>query len=191
DELNHMRDAVAAGNRCRSARGLINRIRALAGHPVEEAPAAAPAAAPASAAAAAPAPQAPQSAAPASFEPEVEYTVDSDFGSQTDVVPTLTEAFASEPAPQAEQASHEAGEPIEEIAAEFGADELGAAAPRESVRVEEPASHTETGTHAALDVAALQPELPPDPAAEAQPEEAPAPALPPGREPQVQERQEF
>src|SRR5690606_11246251 len=80
---------------------------------------------------------------------------------------------------------------IEEIAAEFGADELGAAAPRESVRVEEPASHTETGTHAALDVAALQPELPPDPAAEAQPEEAPAPALPPGREPQVQERQEF
>src|SRR5690606_16163228 len=77
DELNHMRDAVAAGNRCRSARGLINRIRALAGHPVEEAPAAAPAAAPASAAAAAPAPQAPQSAAPASFEPEVEYTVDS------------------------------------------------------------------------------------------------------------------
>src|SRR5690606_18771037 len=41
DELHQMRDTVSDGGRCRSARGLINRIRALAGQPVEEAPASA------------------------------------------------------------------------------------------------------------------------------------------------------
>ncbi len=69
---------------------------------------------------------------------------------------------------------------------EFGADELGAAAPREAVRVEEPSVASQTAT---FDVAAVTPELIPEPVAE--PEILPAPALPPGREPQVQERQEF
>src|SRR5574339_381577 len=55
DELNKMRDTVASGGRCRTARGLMNRIRALAGHPVEAAP---------EAPAPAPVVEAPQVAAP-------------------------------------------------------------------------------------------------------------------------------
>ncbi len=60
---------------------------------------------------------------------------------------------------------------IEELSprskSEFGADELGAVAPRESVRIEEPpaaavnAAHAATGVHAALDVSAAAPELRP------------------------------
>src|SRR5690606_28609826 len=47
------------------------------------------------------------------------------------------------------------------IEVEFGADELGAAAARESVRVPE-ADAVATGVHQALDVAAMIPQLPPD-----------------------------
>src|SRR5690606_13043593 len=36
DELNRMRDTISQGGRCRSARALINRIRALAGQPVND-----------------------------------------------------------------------------------------------------------------------------------------------------------
>ncbi|HLS81750.1 MAG TPA: Hpt domain-containing protein, partial [Steroidobacter sp.] len=74
-----------------------------------------------------------------------------------------------------------------ELQAEFGADELGAAAPRKSVRVSETPPASAAVEQAALDVASLAPELPPD-AAEAPPERAPAL---PGRERQAVERQEF
>src|SRR5262249_16103561 len=115
-------------------------------------------------------------------------------GSSTAIVPTLTDlleeqedrasAVAVEPGPSIDDA---------EIEVEFGADELGAAAPREAVRVEEPQALVASASPAAFDVAALRPELPPDTVATPEPEfvPAPAPALPPGREPQVQERQEF
>ena len=189
DELHHMRDTVSQGGRCRSARTLMNRIRALAGQPVEEGeptPAAA-VAVPELPADAAVQPQAEFQSAPQptlqdEAGAEIEYTFDSDFGSRTDVVPTLTEPLAGEEQPREDE---------QEFDVEFGADELGAAAPRESVRVEEPAGHVATGKHPALDVASLTPELPPDTADEAPAQELAAPALPPGREPQVQERQEF
>ncbi len=184
DELHQMRDAVSNGSRCRSARGLINRIRALAGQPVEELPPP-QAPAPETAATAEPTPTQVEEVAHSEIV-EVEYSGDDvDIGSQTDVVPMLTESMQPEAVAPVEAA--------EEFDVEFGADELGAAAPREAVRVEEPAEHTATGRHEAIDVAALQPELPPDAPAEdeAPQEQFAAPALPPGREPQVQERQEF
>jgi chemosensory pili system protein ChpA (sensor histidine kinase/response regulator) len=178
DGLHRMRDVVAQGQRCAPAHELLNRIRVLAGQQPLAAPA--PIAPPPAAAPPAPA-----------VEPvaEVEYTLDSEASSDTDLVPTLTEPVEASAAAEAfapEQA------PVEDIAeveidVEFGADELGAAAPRESVRVEEHATAAETP--ATLDVAALAPELPPDAAEEAQ-DFTPAPALP-GREPVVQERQEF
>ena len=91
-----------------------------------------------------------------------------------------------------EEASTESISDEMDIDVEFGADELGAAAPRESVRVEDPPEHIATGVHTAIDVAALQPDLPPDEGdQDAGMPEFTAPALPPGREPQVQERQEF
>src|SRR5690606_8881940 len=52
------------------------------------------------------------------------------------------------------------------IEVEFGADELGAAAEREGVRVQA-ADSIATGVHKALDVAAMAPELPPDQPADA------------------------
>jgi chemosensory pili system protein ChpA (sensor histidine kinase/response regulator) len=138
--------------------------------------------------------------------------------SATDIVPTLTELFRAEEAeqaqvepPQAIESAVEASasiesiephiEPIEsvtepvaaapsaeeeEFEVEFGADELGAAAPREAVRVEE----HEPAPASILDVAAMTPELVPDDARTLV-EQHVAPALPPGREQQAPERQEF
>ncbi|HEY7640973.1 MAG TPA: Hpt domain-containing protein [Steroidobacteraceae bacterium] len=167
DQLHRMRDVVNRGERCPHAHELINRIRALGGH----APIAAPAAAPA----------APPVAAPA------EPVVAEDFGAATGVVPTLTESFAPEAVQDeaAEQAVPALDETDFDI--EFDADELGAAAPREAVRVEEPVAAQPT-----LDVAAQQPELLPDTPEAPEPlvAEHAAPVLP-GREAQVQERQEF
>jgi chemosensory pili system protein ChpA (sensor histidine kinase/response regulator) len=176
DELHHMRDTVSQGGRCRAARGLINRIRALAGLPVEELPEAPAQSAAATEAQAAPIPGAPNIPV---IDNEVEYALEQEASSDTGVVPVLTE-------PMLEGAS-----PAEdEVEFEFGADELGAAAPRESVRVEASAEEGSAALQSSLDVAALQPELPPDAVDEAA-QDAPAPALPPGREPQAQERQEF
>jgi chemosensory pili system protein ChpA (sensor histidine kinase/response regulator) len=162
DELHRMRDVVNRGQRCPPAHELINRIRALGGH----APIAAP--------------------APASAPQE-------DFGSATGVVPTLTESFTAQ-APDEEAAAEAAEAPAldeTDFDIEFDADELGAAAPRESVRVEEHAAG-QPAEQATFDVAAQQPELPPD--APEVPEqtlaEHAAPVLP-GREAPVQERQEF
>ncbi|HKR37446.1 MAG TPA: Hpt domain-containing protein [Steroidobacteraceae bacterium] len=169
DELHRMRDIVNRGERCPPAHELLNRIRALAG----QAPLAAPVAAAAPAAAAEPEPR-------------------EDFGSATGVVPTLTDSFTTE-VPHV-QAAEEAAPALDEtdFDIEFDADELGAAAPREAVRVEEHAPSQQAAEQATLDMAAQQPELPPD-APEAPEQivlEHAAPALP-GREPQVQERQEF
>jgi chemosensory pili system protein ChpA (sensor histidine kinase/response regulator) len=191
DELHRMRDVVNRGERCKSAHELINRIRVLGGH----APVAAPAAALAPVAVApTPAPIEPPAV------PVVEMQVDEDFGAATGVVPTLTESFHAEPEPepQAEAvAAADADVPSlddTEFDIEFGADELGAAAPREALRVDDL-----TGSHPVaqetLDVAAQAPELPPAEMLQAAeepvaPEQPAAPVLP-GREQQVQERQEF
>jgi chemosensory pili system protein ChpA (sensor histidine kinase/response regulator) len=186
DELHRMRDVVSRGQRCKPARELMNRIRALSGH--------VPAAEPVAAAAAPAAPVAPAPAAvPALTNDEevivMDYTGEADVGSQTDIVPTLTEPVealsrAELPAPAAGANASAPADDLE-IEVEFGADELGAAAPRVSVRVEEPAAGPGQG---ALDVASLSPELPPDAAEESAPE---LPVALPGREPQQQERQEF
>jgi chemosensory pili system protein ChpA (sensor histidine kinase/response regulator) len=195
DELHRMRDVVNRGQRCKPARELINRIRALAGHAPIAAPAAAPAPAPAPVAAAAP-------VLVDVSPPPVEAA--EDFGSDTGVVPTLTDSFMPEAQHEAaaeevtaEEVSEDSEPSLDEtdFDIEFDADELGAAAPREAVRVEESAAaKLATGEHAVLDVAALAPELPPAEMLQA----AEEPAAPeqaalvlPGREQQTQERQEF
>ncbi len=187
DALHRMRDTVANGGRCAGPRELIARIRVLAGH---EEPAAS---------AAMPSPTAPASTATAAPLLTTQYEVPHVLvdTSSTDIVPTLTEHFAAETDTQPAEpvaATGAMGDFVQqdaEVEAEFGADELGAAAPRPSVRVDA-ATDSRMGTGAAtLDVASLSPELPPDTAATPEPEFVPAPALPPGREPHVQERQEF
>ncbi|HEY0686942.1 MAG TPA: Hpt domain-containing protein [Steroidobacter sp.] len=259
DELHRMRDVVANGERCKPARALMNRIRALCGHEVEAAPApAAPEPTPVAPTLAEPVPTAAEAITPAApIAPEVvppaaltlppvfdappeeiveieSYSPDdTDIGSQTDIVPTLTEIEALNEAAAAEAAAAEAAhadevrveevvlteeepteggwtqsapipaepeiEAVSDVEVEFGADELGAVAPREAVRVEEPpapaavAAHAATGVHAALDVSAVAPELPPD--GEQQQEEvaaeAQAPALPGREKPTQQEPREF
>ncbi|HET9444692.1 MAG TPA: response regulator, partial [Steroidobacteraceae bacterium] len=186
DELHRMRDVVNRGERCKSAHELINRIRTLGG----QAPIAAPTPAAALTPPAAPPPAA--VAAPVFTQADAieEAVEEEDFGASTGVVPTLTESLAEEEQPQpAEPALDETDFDIE-----FDADELGAAAPREAVRVEDHAVSPPEAEEASMKVAALQPELPPY-APELQPPEpiAPEPAAPvlPGREQQVQERQEF
>ncbi|HEY5754591.1 MAG TPA: Hpt domain-containing protein [Steroidobacter sp.] len=234
DELHRMRDVVAAGDKCKPARELMRRIRALCnGGEIEEvpAPAAVPTPPPTATAAITPvAPIAPEIVPPAAavFEAPPEEVVeiesyspdDKDIGSQTDIIPTLTDIEALTEESVAEQARAEEEqdesfieealssgavapelEALSDVEVEFGADELGAVAPRESVRVEETpdaaiqAEHAATGVHAAHDVSAVAPELPPD-SSEQQPQEevaaeAQAPALP-GREKQTaQEPREF
>jgi chemosensory pili system protein ChpA (sensor histidine kinase/response regulator) len=184
DELNSMRDVVASGGRCKQAKHLLARIRALSGTgPAVEEPAPAPA--PAAGAVA---------AAPAS-EIEVELGADEDEA-PTASVPVLTEDAIAE----LEQAPVASAEPEgavavegeqDEIEVEFGADELGAAAPRASLGLEDSQKITVEPPQTALDVAAIAPELPPDTSAEPVADPTPAPALPPGREPVAQERQEF
>ncbi|MDY6944355.1 MAG: Hpt domain-containing protein [Pseudomonadota bacterium] len=230
DELHRMRDEVANGGRSKPARELMNRIRALCGEEVEAAPAVLePASVPSAAAPAAPlpaapsaplpaAPSAPEVVAPAALTPEPVFDApaeeiveieayspdDKDIGSQTDIVPMLTDidalseaAAAAVQTPAIEIAADV--EALSDVDVEFGADELGAVAARESVRVEEPpaaaanAAHAATGVHAALDVATVAPELPPD--GEQQQEEtaaeAQAPALPGREKPVQQEPREF
>jgi len=209
DELHRMRDIVNAGGRCKPARELMTRIRALDGSepaPVAEpvpvvtpAPVAPAVIAPSVVVAMAPPPVPvyvePPHVEPARPEPvlspvhEIEDAFEPDT-SETDIVPMLTEnievaAAAAEPVSAAPAMNEEA-----EFDVEYGADELGAAAPRESVRVEEHTPATPEADRAAFDVAAVVPELQPD-AEEAAPEPVIMPALPPGREPQAQERQEF
>ena len=75
-------------------------------------------------------------------------------------MPTLTESFAPRSSDRGERGRRLLDDT--EFDVEFGADELGAAAPREAVRVEEHALSQPAAEQAALDVAALQPELPPD-----------------------------
>jgi len=154
DELNQMRDAISQGERCKSARGLINRIRALAGLPVE--------------APAEPAPQGEARVEPAPSAPQT--------------------SAAATPSEQPQARDNEAA-----IDVEFAADELGAVAPRESVRVDDTRDEVASGHESAIELAARQPELPPDEPEEASAsaEPTPPPVLPPGREPQTQERQEF
>jgi chemosensory pili system protein ChpA (sensor histidine kinase/response regulator) len=171
DELHRMRDVVNRGERCAAAHELINRIRTLCG----QAPLAAPTAA----------------AAPVLTEAaSVEEPVEEDFATATGVVPTLTESLA----PERELESETPSLDDTDFDIEFDADELGAAAPREAVRVEEHALSQPAAEQASMDVAALQPELPPD-APDLQAPEQVAPEQPafalPGREPQAQERQEF
>lgn len=225
DELHRMRDVVANGDRCKPARELMNRIRALCGEEVEAAPAPeAPVAPPAAAAITPLAPIAPEIVPPAAFTPEPVFDAppeeiveiedyspdDSDIGSQTDIVPMLTDIEAMSEEAVAEQLQMEEApvlsapvesdvEAVSDVDVEFGADELGAVAPRESVRIEEPpaaainAEHAATGVHAAIDVAQVAPELPPD--GDQQQEEvaaeAQAPALPGREKPAPQEPREF
>lgn len=179
DALHRMRDVVSQGGRCQRPRELISRVRVLAGHEPDVVPQATPAAV------AEPVPV---------LTPVYEIAdtaADTADTSSTDIVPTLTEhdveALVDEPAE-----AHADVEAVEEaeFEVEFGADELGAAAPRAAVRIEEGSEAAAVASAAALDVAALAPELAPDAAANVEPEFV-APALPPGREPQVQERQEF
>jgi chemosensory pili system protein ChpA (sensor histidine kinase/response regulator) len=153
DELHRMRDIVSNGGRATPARDLINRIRALAGQ---------------------------ESVEPAAFGgpsgPEGAESKDRglDAGSAANIVSTPMEAFP--PAPQADL------EHIGDFAVEFDADELGAAAPRAAVRVQD------AGAQPTLDVAALPPELPADAAEQAV---RPQPTVLPGRESAGPERQEF
>jgi chemosensory pili system protein ChpA (sensor histidine kinase/response regulator) len=203
DELHRMRDIVAGGDRAKPARQLMRRIRALAAGEPE--PVAAPPVAPAAAAAVtiAAAPIAPEIVAPAAFTPEPVFDApaeeiveiehyspdDKHIGSETDIVPTLTDA-------EVQSALEPEVEAVSEVDVEFGADELGAVAPRESVRVDElppPAAHAAnaaTGIHAALDVSRFSPELPPDreETSAAAPAEPQAPTLP-GRERQTQQQE--
>lgn len=190
DELHRMRDLVAGGERAQPARQLMRRIRALTAGEPEPAPAAA---APVAAAPIAPQIVAPAFDAPAEEVVEIEsYSPDDKhIGSETDIVPTLTDA-------EVQSALEPEIEAVSDVEVEFGADELGAVAPRESVRVEETppptatAAHAATGIHAALDVSTVPPELPPDTETEettaAAPAEPQAPTLP-GRERQTQQQE--
>jgi chemosensory pili system protein ChpA (sensor histidine kinase/response regulator) len=166
DELGQMRDVVNAGGRCRMPRALINRIRSLAGQPVEEI-------------AAEPTPVAP--VADSHDEGEIEYPLEPEASSETDIVPVLTD-----PAAEVEEGGH-----VEEVEYEFGAEELSAAAPDESAPEPEE-SEAAAVSSATMDVASIAPELPPDlPEEGATSVEQAAPVLPPGRERPTQERQEF
>jgi chemosensory pili system protein ChpA (sensor histidine kinase/response regulator) len=193
DELHNMRDIVANGGRCKQARELLARIRVLSG---QEAAVEAPEA-PAPAPVPTPTPQPALAAAPVEA-PEVEmHDVEFDNSiedsSPTNAVPMLTDHVEEDVEIQAEDHSIVAvdGNDSIEIEVEFGADELGAAAPRSSLGLEDSQKITVEPPQTALDVAAQGPELLPDPTNEPAVELQPAPALPPGREPIAQERQEF
>nr|WP_298720328.1 Hpt domain-containing protein [uncultured Steroidobacter sp.] len=247
DELHRMRDVVAGGERCKPARELMRRIRALSNGQAEEEPAPATTAAAAITPAAPIAPEVvpPAALTPPVFEAPAEEIVeiesyspdDKDIGSHTDIVPTLsdTEAVTDSSAArqelsdaqdaQADELSEGAWEDalttgarsdearpdqasdrgaaaaeidaLSDVEVEFGADELGAVAARESVRVEQSpdaaiqAEHAATGAHAAHDVSAVAPELPPDGDQQEEAAEQQAPALPGREKPTQQEPREF
>ncbi len=195
DELHTMRDVVANGGRCKQARGLLRQIRALSGQGPEEEPqsVAAPMTTPAPAPIVEAAAVLPE-AAPESEVHEVEFDTSIEDSSPTDAVPMLDEPIEDDlVASDNEDHSVVAVDADDsmEIEVEFGADELGAAAPRSSLGLEDSQKITVEPQQTALDVAAQGPELIPDPASEPVIELQPAPALPPGREPIAQERQEF
>ena len=182
DELHSMRDVVASGGRCKQARHLLGRIRALCGHePAADAPApvAQGATTPVQAPQSVVAPTANESPPQADSEPAAMVAEPADVAAD-DVVVLADAAYASQGAGEAD-----------EIEVEFGADELGAAAPRASLGLQD-SQAVAAEPRTAFDVAAIVPELPPDTATEpAASDVQPAPALPPGREPVAQERQEF
>jgi chemosensory pili system protein ChpA (sensor histidine kinase/response regulator) len=214
DELHRMRDIVAQGGRCKQARELMARLRALDGRePVSAAPVVSAPIAPAvelpPAVLEAPVaealeieltsePEPPRVEAPAPVLTPVHEIEDmmAPDASSTDIVPMLTESVETPLETAQDPVLAEAGAEIAaggeaEFDVEYGADELGAAAPREAVRVEESTISIADAAPATLDVAARAPELLPDPP-EAPAVEMVLPALPPGREPQQQqERQEF
>lgn len=195
DELHRMRDTVNQGGRCKQARELLAQIRVLSGKqgvavPVESVPTAAVAP---EVAVAAPVAVAMEEPIPVPSPVHQLLDATGEDPSATDIVPTLTELFQAEQVQvESLRAAESPIEPIiepgaeEEFEVEFGADELGAAAPREAVRVEE----HEPAPDSVLDVAAMAPELAPDDA-QMPVEQHAAPALPPGREQQAPERQEF
>ncbi|HEY6642389.1 Hpt domain-containing protein [Povalibacter sp.] len=166
DTLHRMRDTVNQGGRCASPRELISRIRALSGQ---------------------------EQAAPAPVQPEpVAAAVPEISAPAPDVEMAATEAAVADAAPIIDElapAGIVADESME-IEVEFGADELGAAAAREAVRIDAQAAMP-VSQAATFDVAAVTPELLPEAPVAGEPELIPAPALPPGREPHIQERQEF
>jgi chemosensory pili system protein ChpA (sensor histidine kinase/response regulator) len=186
DELHSMRDVVANGGRCKQARQLLARIRALSGHgPAVEAAAPAPQAAPTPV-------QAPEST-PAQSVAASELVIESqpaEDSSPTATAPVLMDFVETRADEDAIVALDDDG--ADEIEVEFGADELGAAAPRASLGLEDSQKITVEPPKTALDVAALAPELPLDTTSEPAPAEIqPAPVLPPGREQVAPERQEF
>jgi chemosensory pili system protein ChpA (sensor histidine kinase/response regulator) len=199
DELHTMRDVVASGGRCKQARELLARIRAVCGlePEVEVAPVA-------SATPVTPAvpEEPPVELAAAAEEPGTqseEYEVEIQAEANEDESPTASVPMLTEPHDEeaiATLADEQAvvavaSDDSVEIEVEFGADELGAAAPRSSLGLEDSQKITIEPQQTALDVAAQAPELAPDTTSESEPEPQPAPALPPGREPVAQERQEF
>ncbi|MET0499000.1 MAG: response regulator, partial [Steroidobacteraceae bacterium] len=200
DELNRMRDVVSSGGRSPLARDLMARIRALGGYgPAVEEPARVEL--PPVAASAEPASyDYPQHSAPAFSVQESAPPPYIDYDASVEQSETFApaEETVGEAASLDPVALQPATDESMEIEAEFGADELGAAAPREAVRVEDHAAQIDSEQHV-HEVAAQAPELEPD-RQESDAVEAPAisavapiqaPALPPGREPVTQERQEF
>jgi chemosensory pili system protein ChpA (sensor histidine kinase/response regulator) len=189
DELHNMRDIVANGGRCKQARELLGRIRVLSGQEsaAEAVPEPVSAPAPVSIVAASPAEEAEVQMHDVEFDNSIEDS------SPTNAVPMLTDVEEDVVEIQAEDHSIVAvdGDDSMEIEVEFGADELGAAAPRSSLGLEDSQKITVEPPQTALDVAAQGPELIPDATNEPEVELHPAPALPPGREPIAQERQEF
>ena len=207
DELHSMRDVVANGGRCKQAKQLLSRIRALSGHgAADESLAVAPQA---HIEAVMPAPEPAVAPVAQAADAEIHLSIDagSEDASPTASVPTLTDSVLRDIAqgvvtilPEESQVDAVDGESAAEIEVEFGADELGAAAPRASLGLEDSQKITVEPPQTAFDVAALAPELPPDtpststptePPIELAAEPQPIPALPPGREPIAQERQEF
>jgi len=194
DELHRMRDVVASGGRCAQAPELLARIRFVSGLGPEVA-------------ASAPAPVAVVAPAPARIEAAAEdvqvHEVELETADDADKPPTNVEPLLIEPVEEAVAAVFDDAQIVAvndadavEIEVEFGADELGAATPgaatpRLSLGLEDSQKITVEPPQTALDVAALTPELLPDATDESEPEPQPMPALPPGREPVAQERQEF
>ena len=167
DELHRMRDTIAQGRRVAPARELIVRIQVLSGVLPPDALAAV--SEPVVEQSAPPPPPAPVLQSDAAYGAEL--SLEPEIATDTDEVPLHAEALS------------------ELITAEFNADEL-ADHPADTEAQPVAAESLSQAQPLSLDIAAASPELPPDLAAEPVPEPA-LPVLPPGREPQAHERQEF
>ncbi|AMN45796.1 type IV pili sensor histidine kinase and response regulator [Steroidobacter denitrificans] len=211
DELNRMRDLASDGQRCTPAHELVDRIRALAGlAPAEPAREPAPDFSPEAHAQAS---LAPVDAAEFEFSPaSPDSLISPDSqpdGSQTDMVPTLTDPFESveglpESAPDA-WIGDAAARDIDGWRTELPGTDTPPQTAMQIDRGEDaqaswnPEADTESGIEPAAliepaaaaagpgspEVAGLAPDLP-----EVLPEPAPEAAVLPGREPQAQERHE-